>query len=107
VHPSQIVTLAKRCPEAVRASLVRDGEMAADHMTLCVEAAPRSKDGQGRMRDQLINLIREVARRRGEVHFGDVCSFSGDHQVVVYLRLGGCWRRGFLVRSPCQKSDSD
>ena len=82
VHPSQVAEVLRRHPEALRARLVVEGEMAQDRMTLRVEA-----DGvpEG-LAARLAESVRELTKLRAEVQLLARGSLPNDGKVIEDAR---------------------
>jgi phenylacetate-CoA ligase len=82
VHPSQVAEVLRRHPEAGRARLVVEGEMANDRMTLKVEVAGAPDGLAGRIADS----VREVTKLRGEIELVAPGSLPNDGKVIEDAR---------------------
>jgi phenylacetate-CoA ligase len=83
VHPSQVLNIARRHPEILKARLVVSGSMARDVMTLHCEVA----GGTGPAHEEAIaRSIRDVTKLRGEVVFAAPGSLPDDGKVIVDVR---------------------
>jgi len=89
VHPAQVAEIVRRVPEAGRARLVVEGEMANDRMTLKCEvdaAALASSGGAQALAARLADAVREVTRLRGEVELLEPASLPNDGKVIEDAR---------------------
>jgi phenylacetate-CoA ligase len=82
VHPSQIAEVLRRHPEAGRARLVVEGEMASDRMTLQVEVAG-APDG---LAARLADSVRDVTKLRCAVVLATPGSLPNDGKVIEDAR---------------------
>jgi phenylacetate-CoA ligase len=82
VHPGQVAEVLRRHPEARRARLVVEGEMADDRMTLKVEA-PAATEG---LAAAVAASIRDVTKLRGEVVLVAPGSLPNDGKVIEDAR---------------------
>jgi len=82
VHPSQIAEVLRRHPEAGRARLVVEGEMASDRMTLQVEVAG-APDG---LAARLADTVRDVTKLRCAVVLATPGSLPNDGKVIEDAR---------------------
>jgi phenylacetate-CoA ligase len=82
VHPSQIAAVLRRHPEAGRARLVVEGEMASDRMTLQVEVAG-APDG---LAARLADSVRDVTKLRCAVVLTTPGSLPNDGKVIEDAR---------------------
>jgi phenylacetate-CoA ligase len=82
VHPSQVAEVLKRHPEARRARLVVEGELANDRMTLHVEAAAADAG----LVEAVAGSLRDVTKLRGEVRVVTPGSLPNDGKVIEDLR---------------------
>ncbi len=82
VHPGQVAEVLKRHPEAGRARLVVEGEMANDRMTLRVECARRPEG----LADAIAQSVRDVTKLRGDVQLCDPGSLPNDGKVIEDAR---------------------
>ncbi len=82
VHAKQVAEIAKRFPEALRARLVVEGEMANDRMTLKLEVSAQPEG----LADKVAGAIRDVTKLRGEVVLLTPGSLPNDGRVVEDLR---------------------
>jgi phenylacetate-CoA ligase len=82
VHPSQVAEVLRRHPEALRARLVVEGEMAQDRMTLKVEVegAPEG------LAAGLAESVRDVTKLRAEVELHPRGSLPNDGKVIEDAR---------------------
>ncbi len=78
VHPGQVAEVLRRHPEARRARLVVEGEMAEDRMTLKVEAAAAPEG----LAAAVAASIRDVTKLRGEVVLVAPGSLPNDGKVI-------------------------
>jgi phenylacetate-CoA ligase len=83
VHPSQIVEIARRHPEVLKARLVVSGEMASDHMTLRVEVRG-SVEG---LDERVAQSVRDVTKLRSEVALCAPGSLPNDGKVIEDARI--------------------
>jgi phenylacetate-CoA ligase len=82
VHPSQVAEVLRRFPEAGKARLVVEGEMASDRMTLKVEVAQPPEGLAGRLAD----AVRDVTKLRAEVLLSPPGSLPNDGKVIEDAR---------------------
>jgi phenylacetate-CoA ligase len=82
VHPGQVAEIVRRHAGVARARLVVAGEMAADTMTLRVEAAEVAEGLAAR----LVETLRDVTKLRGEVELLAPGSLPNDGKVIEDLR---------------------
>jgi len=85
VHPGQVAEILRRVPEAARARLVVEGEMANDRMTLKCEVdatALAAADGARALAARLAEAMREVTRLRGEVELVEPATLPNDGKVI-------------------------
>jgi phenylacetate-CoA ligase len=82
VHPSQGAEVLKRHPELGRARLVVAGEMAADTMTLRVEAGSRPTG----LAEAVATSVREVTKLRAEIELVEPGSLPNDGKVIEDAR---------------------
>jgi phenylacetate-CoA ligase len=82
VHPSQVAEVLRRHPEALRARLVVEGEMAQDRMTLKVEVegAPEG------LAARLAESVWDVTKLRAEVELHARGSLPNDGKVIEDAR---------------------
>ena len=85
VHPSQIAEVLKRHPEASRARLVVEGEMANDRMTLHVESSSSTPG----LQEALAHSLRELTKLRGDVVLHAPGALANDGRVIEDLRKPG------------------
>ena len=85
VHPSQVAEVLRRHPEALKARLVVEGEMAQDRMTLHVESAQAAPG----LVEALALSLREVTKLRGDVQLAAPGSLPNDGKVIEDLRRIG------------------
>ena len=78
VHPGQVAEILRRVPEAKRARLVVEGEMANDRMTLKVEALT-SPAG---LVDAVSASLRDVTKLRGDIVLCAPGSLPNDGKVI-------------------------
>jgi phenylacetate-CoA ligase len=83
VHPSQVAEALRRHPEAARARLVIEGELAQDHMTLRVEAAAGSSAD---LAAALGQTMRELTKLRCDIETVTPGSLPNDGKVIEDLR---------------------
>ena len=84
IHASQLAELQRRFPQAGRARLVVEGEMAQDRLTLKLElpdAVPR--DG---LIEQLAAALRDITKLRAEVELLPPGSLPNDGRVIEDVR---------------------
>ena len=82
VHPSQVAEVLRRHPQALRARLVVEGEMAQDRMTLKVETDGTPEGLAQRMAES----VREVTKLRAEVELLARGSLPNDGKVIEDAR---------------------
>jgi phenylacetate-CoA ligase len=82
VHPSQVAQVLRRHPEALRARLVVEGEMASDRMTLKVEVSA-SPDG---LAAAIADSVRDITKLRGDVQLLTPGSLPNDGKVIEDAR---------------------
>ena len=82
VHPSQVAQVLRRHPEALRARLVVEGEMASDRMTLKVEVAG-TPEGLGAA---IADTVRDITKLRSEVQLLAPGSLPNDGKVIEDAR---------------------
>jgi phenylacetate-CoA ligase len=83
VHSAQVINIARRHPEILKARLVVSGRMANDVMTLhCEVAHPLSTDRI----DAIVASIRDVTKLRGEVTLEAQGALPDDGKVIEDLR---------------------
>lgn len=82
VHASQVAEVLKRHPEAQRARLVVEGEMANDRMTLRMEAAAAPEG----LSEAVAATVRDVTKLRCDVVLCTPGSLPNDGKVVEDLR---------------------
>ncbi len=82
VHPGQVAEVLKRHPEAKRARLVVEGEMANDRMTLRVECVSRPEG----LAEAIAGSVRDVTKLRGEVVLCEPGSLPNDGKVIEDAR---------------------
>jgi phenylacetate-CoA ligase len=82
VHPSQVAEVLRRHPELARGRLVVAGEMAADTMTLRVEARSRP-DG---LAEAVASSVREVTKLRADIELLEPGSLPNDGKVIEDTR---------------------
>ncbi|MEO8859565.1 MAG: phenylacetate--CoA ligase family protein, partial [Burkholderiaceae bacterium] len=83
VHPAQVHEIVKRFPEAGKARLIVQGELANDSMTLQVETSCVLVE------ELALNLgvvMREVTKLRGEVELVPPGSLPNDGKVIEDIR---------------------
>jgi phenylacetate-CoA ligase len=78
VHPSQVAEILRRHPEALRARLRVEGEMANDRMTLQVEVG-QARDG---LAGALAVTVREITKLRAEVVLVAPATLPNDGKVI-------------------------
>lgn len=78
VHPGQIAELLRRHPEAGRARLLIEGEMANDRMTLQVECAGAAEG----LAAAIAATLRDLTKLRGEVVLLAPGSLANDGKVI-------------------------
>ncbi len=83
VHPSQIVQIAKRHPEVIKArlSVEHDAER-NDRMRLRCEVRNRSEA----LSQAIAESVRDICKLRGEVEFADIGALPNDGKVIEDLR---------------------
>ncbi|MDM0011004.1 AMP-binding protein [Variovorax sp. J22P168] len=82
VHPGQVAEVVRRFPEAGRARLVVEGEMANDRMTLRIECAAVPEG----LAERVAEAIRDVTKLRGAVEFVAPGSLPNDGKVIEDAR---------------------
>jgi phenylacetate-CoA ligase len=82
VHPSQVAEVLKRHPEAGRARLVVEGEMANDRMTLKVECA----NAAAGLADAVAASVRDITKLRCDVQLVAPGSLPNDGKVIEDAR---------------------
>jgi phenylacetate-CoA ligase len=82
VHPSQVAEVLKRHPEAGRARLVVEGEMANDRMTLKVECA----NAPAGLADAVAASVRDITKLRCDVQIVAPGSLPNDGKVIEDAR---------------------
>ncbi|WP_434064001.1 phenylacetate--CoA ligase family protein [Roseateles violae] len=83
VHAGQVAEIVRRFPEAGRARLVVEGEMAQDRMTLKLELAGTAPAG---LADKVAAAIRDITKLRGEVVFVAPGTLPNDGRVIEDAR---------------------
>jgi phenylacetate-CoA ligase len=83
VHPSQVAEVLRRHPEALRARLVVEGEMASDRMGLWVEVPADAPAG---LAEALAGSVRDVTKLRAEVKLVAPGSLPNDGKVIADQR---------------------
>jgi len=78
VHPGQVAEVAKRFPQVQRARLVVTGETGNDHMVLQVETTETAAG----LAQQMMDVLREVTKLRGEVQMLPPGSLPNDGKVI-------------------------
>jgi len=89
VHPGQVAEILRRVPQARRARLVVEGEMANDRMTLKCEvdaASLASAGGAQPLSARLADAVRDVTRLRGDVALVEPGSLPNDGKVIEDAR---------------------
>ncbi len=81
VHPGQIASVLKRFPEAARARLVVEGEMADDRMTLHVEAVADEA-----LATRIADAVREATKLRCAIVFVPPGGLPNDGKVIEDAR---------------------
>jgi phenylacetate-CoA ligase len=81
VHPGQVAAVLKQFPEASRARLVVEGEMADDRMTLHVEAPPSDP-----LAARLAEAMREATKLRCAIAFAAAGTLPNDGKVIEDAR---------------------
>jgi phenylacetate-CoA ligase len=82
VHPGQIAQVLKRHPEARRARLIVEGEMANDRMTLLVECATAPEG----LAEALAGTVRDITKLRSEVKVVAPGTLANDGKVIEDAR---------------------
>lgn len=82
VHPSQVAEVLKRHPQAGRARLVVEGEMANDRMTLRVECGQPTPG----LAEAIAGSVRELTKLRGDVELVAPGALPNDGKVIDDLR---------------------
>jgi phenylacetate-CoA ligase len=82
VHPSQVAEVLKRHPELARGRLVVAGEMAADTMTLRVEASSRPAG----LAEAVAASVRDVTKLRADIELLEPGSLPNDGKVIEDAR---------------------
>jgi phenylacetate-CoA ligase len=82
VHPSQVAEVLRRHPEAHKARLVVEGEMASDRMTLKVEAVSAPEG----LAEALAASVRDVTKLRADVVLTAAGSLPNDGKVIEDAR---------------------
>ncbi|RPH67504.1 MAG: phenylacetate--CoA ligase family protein [Burkholderiales bacterium] len=89
VHPGQVAEILRRVPEAGRARLVVEGEMASDRMTLKCEVDPAKlapAGGAQALTARLAEAVRDVTKLRGEIELVTPASLPNDGKVIEDAR---------------------
>ena len=82
VHPSQVAEVLRRHPELGRGRLVVAGEMAADTLTLRVEAAARPAG----LAEAVAGSVRDVTKLRADIELLEPGSLPNDGKVIEDAR---------------------
>jgi phenylacetate-CoA ligase len=82
VHPGQVAEVLKRHPELGRGRLVVAGEMAADTMTLRVEASSRPSG----LAEAVAMSVRDVTKLRADIELVEPGSLPNDGKVIEDAR---------------------
>jgi phenylacetate-CoA ligase len=85
VHPSQVADVLRRHPEAGRARLVIEGEMANDRMTLKVECGSRAEG----LAERIAQSVRDVTKLRSDVLLCEPGTLPNDGRVIEDARKIG------------------
>ncbi|RZU02029.1 phenylacetate--CoA ligase family protein [Rivibacter subsaxonicus] len=83
VHPGQVAQILRRHPELLRARLVLSGTIAAERMSLRVEAAAGADEA---LASRVVESIREITKLRGEVELVAAGSLPNDGKVIEDAR---------------------
>ena len=83
VHPSQVASVLKRHPEALKGRLVIDSLDNQDIMTLHCEVAEKPSE---QLREAIASSIRDLCKLRGEVVFDTPGSLANDGKVIDDVR---------------------
>ncbi|HRA78244.1 MAG TPA: AMP-binding protein [Burkholderiaceae bacterium] len=89
VHPGQVAEILRRVPEAKRARLVVEGEMANDRMTLKCEidaASLAAAGGAQPLSARLADAVRDVTKLRADVALVEPGSLPNDGKVIEDAR---------------------
>jgi phenylacetate-CoA ligase len=89
VHPGQVAEILRRVPEAKRARLVVEGEMANDRMTLKCEidaASLAAAGGAQPLSARLADAVRDVTKLRADVALAEPGSLPNDGKVIEDAR---------------------
>jgi len=89
VHPGQVAEIQRRVPEAKRARLVVEGEMANDRMTLKCEidaASLAAAGGAQPLSARLADAVRDVTKLRADVALVEPGSLPNDGKVIEDAR---------------------
>ncbi|MFO0444985.1 MAG: phenylacetate--CoA ligase family protein, partial [Betaproteobacteria bacterium] len=82
VHPSQVAEVLRRHPELGRGRLVVAGEMAADTLTLRVEATARPAG----LAEAVAGSVRDVTKLRADIELLEPGSLPNDGKVIEDAR---------------------
>jgi phenylacetate-CoA ligase len=82
VHPAQVAEVLKRHPELGRGRLVVAGEMAADTLTLRVEATTRPAG----LADAVALSVRDLTKLRADIELVEPGSLPNDGKVIEDAR---------------------
>jgi len=82
VHPSQVAEVLRRHPELGRGRLVVAGEMAADTMTLRVEASSRPAG----LAEAVAHSVRDVTKLRADIELLEPGALPNDGKVIEDAR---------------------
>jgi phenylacetate-CoA ligase len=85
VHPGQVADVLRRHPEAGRARLVIEGEMANDRMTLKVECGGRAEG----LAERIAQSVRDVTKLRSDVLLCEPGTLPNDGRVIEDARKLG------------------
>jgi len=89
VHPGQVAEILRRVPQARRARLVVEGEMANDRMTLKCEvdaASLAAAGGAQPLSERLADTVRDVTKLRGDVALVEPGTLPNDGKVIEDAR---------------------
>jgi phenylacetate-CoA ligase len=82
VHPSQVAEVVRRHPEALRARLVVEGEMANDRMTLRVETSTQNEA----LLQAIAQSVRDITKLRADVQWSAPGTLPNDGKVIEDAR---------------------